>query len=95
MKKMAMSADQTISASKFKAKCLEILGHMGDRKLSRLTITKHGRPVAVLVPPDEPESSARQLYGFMEGSVVGADACDLTAPVIDEELVAARGALHR
>ena len=79
-----MLAHETISASEFKAKCLEILGRLGARKLTRVTITKHGRPVAILTPPDEISESVRRLHGFMEGSVVGLEAIDLTEPILDE-----------
>jgi prevent-host-death family protein len=77
-------ADETISASEFKAKCLDILNRLSARKLSRVTITRHGRPVAILTPPDEAADSVKKLYGFMEGSVVGLHGIDLTEPVLDE-----------
>jgi prevent-host-death family protein len=89
-----MLTQETISASEFKAKCLEILGRLGTRKLTRVTITKHGRPVAVLTPPDEAAESVRQLYGFMEGSVTGLDGIDLTEPVLQEPFSAESGQLH-
>ncbi len=86
--------DQTISASEFKAKCLDILNQLSARKVTRVTITKHGRPVAVLTPPDEANESVRQLYGFMKGTVVGLDDVDLTEPVLDERFSAEDGILH-
>jgi prevent-host-death family protein len=46
-----MDATNTIGAAEFKAHCLEILDRLSTRELSRVTITKRGRPVAVLVPP--------------------------------------------
>ncbi len=86
--------DQTISASEFKAKCLDILNQLSARKVTRVTITKHGRPVAVLTPPDEANESVRQLYGVMKGTVVGLDDVDLTEPVLDERFSAEDGILH-
>jgi prevent-host-death family protein len=83
-----MLAQATISASEFKAKCLDILNQLSARKLTRVTITKHGRPVAVLTPPDEAKDTVRQLYGFMEGSVVGLDDVDLTEPILQEPFLA-------
>jgi len=58
---------ETISVSKFKATCLEVL-----RKV-RLTgqpvlVTKHGEPVAEIVPPSPREVHTSWL-GFMHGSV--------------------------
>ncbi len=43
-----MTSPPTISASEFKAKCLELLGRLAARKLTRLCITKRGRIVAVV-----------------------------------------------
>lgn len=43
--------DRTIMASRFKAECLAILDQVDEMKVS-FTITKHGRPVAKLVPAD-------------------------------------------
>jgi prevent-host-death family protein len=89
-----MLAHETYSASEFKAKCLEILNRLSTRNLTRVTITKHGRPVAVLTPPEEAADSVRHVYGFMEGSVVGLDNYDLTEPILDEPMLAERGILH-
>jgi prevent-host-death family protein len=79
-----MLAEETISASEFKAKCLDILSQLGARKVTRVTITKHGRPVAILTPPDTAEEAVRGLHGFMKGSVVGLDDIDLTEPILNE-----------
>lgn len=43
--------DRTIMASRFKAECLAILDQVDQLKIS-VTVTKHGRPVARLVPMD-------------------------------------------
>jgi prevent-host-death family protein len=45
-------ADRSIMASRFKAECLAILDQVEALKIS-VTVTKHGRPVARLVPLDE------------------------------------------
>jgi prevent-host-death family protein len=46
-----------IMASRFKAECLAILDQVDELKVS-YTITKHGRPVARLVPADLNEYGA-------------------------------------
>lgn len=89
-----MSSTQTIAATEFKAKCLEILDRLAAHKLTRVTVTKRGKAVAVLTPPDEADTSDRLLHGFMKGSVVIPPGFDLTAPVLDEPFTADRGALH-
>ncbi len=43
--------ERTIMASRFKAECLGILDQVDEMKVS-FTITKHGRPVAKIVPAD-------------------------------------------
>ena len=84
-----------IAASEFKAKCLDLMDKLAARKLSRIVVTKHGRPVAVLSPPPTPEEEADALFGFMKGSVDAPEDFDFTAPVLDEPLDAAEGRLHR
>ncbi len=90
-----MQSHETISATEFKAKCLDILSRLSARKLNRVIITKHGRPVAILTPPDEAAEAVRQVYGFMEGSVSGLDNYDLTAPILDEPFLAESGKIHQ
>jgi prevent-host-death family protein len=86
---------QTISASDFKAKCLEILDRVGSNDIDRLVITKRGKPVAVLTPPESKGDAIRNIHGFMRGSVIFHDDIDLTAPMLDEHLDAEDGILHR
>lgn len=73
-----------ISASEFKAKCLELLDRLAGRKIMRIGITKHGRPVAELNPPQPPEEEALSLFGCMRGRVTAPPGFDFTAPVSDE-----------
>ncbi len=53
----------TIAAGTFKGRCLKI---MDEVRLTGqpLVITKRGRPVAKLVPPDE---TARDVFGCLSG----------------------------
>jgi antitoxin (DNA-binding transcriptional repressor) of toxin-antitoxin stability system len=93
-KEMTVSQSQTITATDFKARCLEIFDRLASRKLTRVLVTKRGKVVAVLTPPDEPEASARLLYGFMEGSVIAPEGFDFTESALDEPFSAAGGKLH-
>ena len=54
-----------IGAGEFKAKCLQLLDDVAEQR-GILIITKHGKPVAKLVPV-EPE---QKLFGALKGSVV-------------------------
>jgi prevent-host-death family protein len=58
---MAESEDRRIMASRFKAECLAILDRVDEMKIS-YTITKHGRPVARLIPADA-DQYGRELRG--------------------------------
>ena len=84
-----------IAASEFKAKCLDLMDQLASRKLSRIVVTKHGRPVAVLSPPPTRQELAEAFFGFMKGSVGAPEDFDFTEPVLDEQLDAADGILHR
>ena len=65
----------TIAASTFKAKCLTIMEEVRATR-TPVTITKHGKPVAVLVPYKEAE--VLPVFGRMKGLARMAD--DLIAP---------------
>jgi len=54
-----------ISAGKFKATCLRLMDEVQSTRVP-LIITKNGRPVAKLVPADEP---VKDIFGFMRGMV--------------------------
>jgi prevent-host-death family protein len=85
------NATLQIAASEFKAKCLDLMDQLAARKLDRIIVTKHGRPVAVLSPPPPPEEIAENFFGFMQGSVAAPPDFDFTAPVLDEPLDAEDG----
>lgn len=55
--------DRTVMASRFKAECLAILDQVEQLKIS-VTVTKHGRPIARVVPLEESDTASP-----MKGSV--------------------------
>jgi prevent-host-death family protein len=67
-----------IAAGQFKAQCLQLMDRVKQTH-EEIVITKHGRPVAKLVPVEERGSS---FIGYMRGSVVVSG--DIIAPV-DED----------
>lgn len=71
MKKMA--------AGEFKAHCLAVMDSV-EKTREPVLITKHGRPVAKLVPAEE---SARPFLGRLEGiiKITG----DIESPVVPAE----------
>jgi prevent-host-death family protein len=90
-----MDPARTISATEFKATCLEVLDRVQSGEWPRVEVTKRGRVVAVLVPPPADAAAAAGLHGFLRGSVGVPEGVDLTRPVLDEPFDAAKGALHR
>ncbi len=84
----------TVSATEFKARCLDLLDQVGTRQIGSLGITKRGKVVAVLVPPPNTADAVRQLHGFLRGTVLVPEGVDLTAPVLDGPLDADGGSLH-
>jgi prevent-host-death family protein len=54
---------EQINASKFKEQCLSLLDHLDP---GGIVITKHGKPVARLIPI---QSGCAELIGSMKGKV--------------------------
>ena len=64
-----------IAAGEFKAQCLGIMDKV-QRTRQPVLITKHGKPVAKLVPADQPGDD---IFGYMVGKakIVG----DIVSPI--------------
>jgi prevent-host-death family protein len=89
-----MPKTATLSATEFKAKCLDVLDRLAARKLERVVVTKRGRAVAVLTPPEDSAEAVRRIHGFMRGAAIIPEGFDLTAPILDERFTAEQGNLH-
>jgi prevent-host-death family protein len=89
------TAEETLTVTEFKARCLELFDRLNGRRLSKVTVTRRGKPVAVVTPISTPEAEARAVHGSMAGMVKVAQDVDLTKPVFEEDLDAAAGILHR
>lgn len=85
-----MMTSQTITASEFKATCLELFDRLAERKLDRLIVTKRGKPVAVLTPPP-PARGQGGLYGAMRGRAHIAEGVNLSEVGVDVEVEAETG----
>jgi len=55
----------TIPAGEFKSKCLKLLDEVAEKR-ETLVITKHGKPVAQIVPMP----AKKNIIGAMRGSVL-------------------------
>ncbi len=84
-----MSAARTITATEFKATCLDLLDQVASGKITRLTVTKRGKPVAVVTAPRPAASEIEALFGMMEGSVIAPPGFDFTAPAFEGVMEAA------
>lgn len=60
-----MKLEHPIPAGKFKAQCLQLMDEVKEKHLS-FVITKHGKPVAMLVPVDE---TPKDAFGCLKGTV--------------------------
>ncbi|MBZ5600585.1 MAG: type II toxin-antitoxin system Phd/YefM family antitoxin [Acidobacteriia bacterium] len=70
---------KTMPAGEFKARCLKVMDQVRSTR-EPVVITKKGRPVAKLVPAEEPsEDFLGRLAGVMK--IVG----DITQPVEDAD----------
>jgi prevent-host-death family protein len=79
---------QEVAISEFKAKCLAILERVEKTK-EPIRITRHGKPVAEVVPATPPAVDRAALMGSMRDSIqiLG----DIISPVIDlDEIEALR-----
>jgi len=76
---MKSQKNAAIPVTQFKAHCLEIVETV-RRKHTSVVISKHGKPVAKVVPIES--EPAPSLYGSMKGT--GREIGDIVAP-LDEE----------
>ena len=68
-----------IAAGVFKAKCLAIMDEV-QAKRQPVLITKHGKPVAKLVPVEKEKD---EIFGFMQGK--GMILGDIVSPALTKE----------
>ena len=73
---------KTMPAGKFKAQCLAVIDDVHE-KHETVVITKHGKPMAKLVPLEEEQAKRKSLFGALRGQVeiVG----DIVGPIVDPE----------
>jgi prevent-host-death family protein len=70
---------KTMAAGAFKANCLAVMDEV-QAKREAVVITKHGKPVAKLVPVD---SQVDDIFGFLRGK--GKITGDVVAPALTPE----------
>ncbi len=70
---------KTMAAGAFKVHCLSVMDEVQAKRESVL-ITKHGKPVAKLVPAD---TDADDIYNFLAGK--GAITGDVVSPALSDK----------
>ena len=60
-----MPEELRIPVSQFKARCLRLMEEVGNNRL-RLLVTKRGKPLARIEPPDR---ETAKIHGWLRGSV--------------------------
>jgi prevent-host-death family protein len=76
--------DVTVPASKFKEQCLALLDRVARTKVA-IVVTKHGKPVARVVPLDEPRR--RPLAGSVTFLTKSDDELFSTGEVWESEVL--------
>ena len=62
-----MAKTTTVPAASFKARCLELMDRVRETRETYI-VTKHGKPVAKLVPYED--APVRPFFGSMAGTVL-------------------------
>lgn len=95
-----ITGEVVITATEFKAKCLELLDRVKSGMVTKVHITKRGKEVATMVAPDSrhAEWDPQSIFGCMRGTVELPDGLDIDGPIydpaIDGEVDPLRGLAH-
>jgi len=76
------TGEVVITATEFKAKCLDLLDRVQSGEIKRLKVTKRGKSVAQVVPDGPVKAS---FIGWQEGSFELPDDLDIDGPIYDPE----------
>ena len=71
---------KTVGVAVFRKTCARLIAQVTEQR-EPITITRHGRPVALLTPVPPPDDVREQIIGALRGSVLGYD--DPYAPAGD------------
>ena len=73
-----------IAASEFKARCLALLDQVAETRVEYV-VTKHGRPVAKVVPLDEPSTLEGSVEVLVDDELAWFSTADLVEPSEEDE----------
>ena len=84
-----VTGEVVITATEFKAKCLDLLDRVRSGAVKSIRITKRGQDVGLLIAPSAPTPPARDryaLFGSMKGTVTIPPSVDIVGPIYDPEI---------
>ncbi len=77
-----ITGEVVITATEFKAKCLDLIDRVQSGALRKVTITKRGKDAAVVRQPEHsPAFDLRKLHASMKGRMIAPSGFDFTAPM--------------
>lgn len=76
---MMLNTAHEISATEFKATCLKVMDQVHDKHIEYV-ITKHGKPIAMIIPV--PESETAEIFGCLANTATIHG--DIISPIKDE-----------
>ncbi len=87
---MASHAERTMSATEFKAKCLDVMDRLHSGELERVVVTKHGEPWATMGPPPAAVSEREptpfeRIHGCMKDDPLFPPDFDFDQPLFTPE----------
>jgi antitoxin (DNA-binding transcriptional repressor) of toxin-antitoxin stability system len=78
------SKELTIPVTEFKANCLKLFKRLEHGELSRVTVTRRGKPIAMVEPNQITRRQFSDIYGIMRGKIHLSPDYDPFEQVIDE-----------
>lgn len=78
------SKELTIPVTEFKTNCLKLFKRLEQGKLTRVTVTRRGKPVASVEPSQMKRKQFSDIYGMMRGKIHFSPDYDPFEQVIDE-----------
>jgi antitoxin (DNA-binding transcriptional repressor) of toxin-antitoxin stability system len=79
------AAELTLNVTEFKARSLALLEDIAKGRLTKITVTKRGKPLAVVSPSPLDQTERTIGYGFMKGTGRVMPGVDLTEPMFPED----------
>ena len=82
-----ITGEVRITATEFKAKCLDLLDRVKSGAVKTVHITKRGKDVGLLIAPKprpDDDWDPRGVFGCMKGSLVIDPSIDLTKPIYEQ-----------